>query len=65
MNVYELSPQEIYDSFVQGVSPVELLEKGRIEIATRLRVDEGLKQEEAYFAADQILAHARRQIEVD
>jgi hypothetical protein len=63
MSVYELSAKEIYDSYARGVDPVDLLGKGRVDLATRLRVEDGLKQEEAYYAADQMLAYARQTVE--
>jgi hypothetical protein len=59
MSVYQLAPPEIYSSYMTGIEPDEALQKSRNEIATRLRVEEGLSQEDAYFAADQILAYAR------
>jgi hypothetical protein len=58
-----LTPEELYNSYVEGGEPAALLGQSRIELATRLRVEEGLKQEEAYYAADQMLAYARRQVE--
>jgi hypothetical protein len=63
MSVYELSAEEIYDSHALGIDPADLLGRSRIELATRLRVEEGLKQEEAYYAADQMLAYAGRAVE--
>ena len=63
MSVYELSAQEIYASYAQGADPSGFVEQGRIDLATRLRVEEGLKQEEAYYAADQMLAYARQVVE--
>jgi hypothetical protein len=59
MSVYELSAREIYETYVGYQVPPDLLTEGREEIATRLRVEEGLRQEEAYYAADQILAYIR------
>jgi hypothetical protein len=63
MSVYELSAQEIYDSYAPGADPADLVGQSRIELATRLRVEEGLKQEDAYYAADQMLAFARLRME--
>ena len=63
MSVYELSAEEIYDSYAPGIDPADLLGKSRIDLATRLRVEEGLKQEDAYYAADQMLAYARQRVE--
>jgi hypothetical protein len=63
MSVYELKPQEIYDSYAEGLDPAELLKQSRTDLATRLRVEEGLKQEEAYHAADQMLVYARQAVE--
>ena len=63
MSVYQLTPKEIYDTYIEGEDPAEVVQEGRSNLATRLRVDEGLSQEEAYHAADQILAYARDLIE--
>jgi hypothetical protein len=63
MSVYQLTSKELYESYMQGVEPAELLEQSRIDLATQLRVEEGLKQEEAYYAADQMLAYARQLLE--
>jgi hypothetical protein len=58
-----LSAEEIYDRCAPGIDPAELLGGSRIELATRLRVEEGLKQEGAYYAADLMLAYARQRVE--
>jgi hypothetical protein len=63
MSVYELSAREIYDSYARDVKPSVLLGKSRIELATQLRVEECLKQEEAYYAADEMLAYARQRVQ--
>jgi hypothetical protein len=63
MSIYELSPKEIYDTYAQSVEPADLIGLSRNELAAQLRVDEGLKQEEAYYAADQLLAYSQRIIE--
>ena len=63
MSVYELSAREFYDSYAPDIDPADLLEQSRIELTTRLRVEEGLKQEEAYYAADEMLAYARQRVE--
>lgn len=55
---YELSAEEVYATYASDQDPAELLRKGRTEIASKLMVEEGLKQEAAYFAADQILSFA-------
>jgi|GEM_PF-2197603 len=65
MSVYQLTAKELYNSYAQGVNPSDLLSQSRIDLATRLRVEEGLKQEEAYHAADQMLAYARQQVEAE
>ena len=59
MSLLELSAREIYDTYAQGADPADLIAEGRESIATRLRVEEGLDQREAYYAADQLLAHAQ------
>lgn len=69
MDIYqlqELSAEEIYAHFCRGTDPAHLSDRGRTEIATELRMDKGLSQAAAYYAADQILVHvqellARRQ----
>lgn len=63
MSVYQLTAEEIYDSYAQGAAPAGLLGQSRMDLATRLRIDEGLKQEEAYYAVDQMLSYARQQVE--
>ncbi|MGD8625112.1 MAG: hypothetical protein PVJ34_11275 [Anaerolineae bacterium] len=63
MSVYQLNAQEIYETYAPGLDPADLLDQSRIDLATRLRVEEGLKQEEAYYAADQMLAFARQAVE--
>ena len=63
MSVYELSAEELYDSYAPEVDPADLLGKSRIDLAARLRVEEGLKQKEAYYVADQMLAYARQRVE--
>lgn len=59
MNLYEMNPREIYEAFVQETEPREVLQLEREQIAAQLMVDDGLDQETAYYAADQILAFAR------
>ncbi len=59
MSVYQLNAREIYDTYTPNQDPAALIAEGRTELATRLRVEEGLSQEDAYYAADQILAYAR------
>jgi hypothetical protein len=59
MSVHQLTAPEIYDTYTAGEVPTALIAEGRTKLATRLRVEEGLSQEDAYYAADQILAYAR------
>lgn len=62
MDIYRLqerSAEEIYAQFCQNEDPDQLFSQGRTQIATRLRVEEDLAQGAAYYAADQILAHAQ------
>jgi ribosome-associated translation inhibitor RaiA len=53
--VYELTRDEVYGTYAKGAKPEEMLEQGRENIASRLMLTEGLSEEAAYFAADQIL----------
>jgi ribosome-associated translation inhibitor RaiA len=53
--IYDLTAREVYATFAKGAKPAELLEEGRTRIASRLMLKEGLSEEAAYFAADQIM----------
>ena len=57
---YDLSAEEIYDTYAKGWEPDEILEMDRTEIVRHLMVEEGLTQDAADFAADQILRVAER-----
>jgi len=57
---YDLSAEEIYASYATGWQPDEILEMDRAEIVRHLMVEEGLAQDAADFAADQILRVAER-----
>jgi len=61
--VYELTPEEVYSTYARGEDPEEILRKSRTEIATKLMVDEGLAQDAAYFAADQIQSVAVQRVD--
>jgi hypothetical protein len=63
VSIYELTPRELFDTYIGDKDPAQVVEESRTDLATRLRVDEGLTQEEAYHAADQILAYAMDLIE--
>jgi hypothetical protein len=60
MDVYEMSAQEIYEAFIEGMEPAEVLDMDRASIASQLMVGRGLDQEDAYQAADQMLAYAAK-----
>jgi len=57
---YDLSAEEIYATYAKGWGPDEVLEMDRTEIVRHLMVKEGLTQDAADFAADQILQVAER-----
>ena len=57
---YELSAEEIYATYAKGWQPDEILEMDRAEIMRHLIVEEGLTQDAADFAADQIIMMAER-----
>ena len=59
---YDLSAEEIYATYVKGWQPDEILEMDRTEIIRHLMVEEGLTQDAAEFAADQILRYAEQLI---
>ncbi len=61
MSVYQLTPREIYATYIaDGTDPATILSTSRNELASRLRVEEALAEEDAYFAADEIMAHAQQ-----
>jgi len=57
---YDLSADEIYATYAKGWQPEEVLEMDHTEIASRLMLEQGLTQDAADFAADQILLVAER-----
>lgn len=64
-SVYELTPGEIYASFIEDETAQVLMDQGRTRIASRLMVDEKLSESAAYFAADRILQVAESEISGD
>jgi hypothetical protein len=58
-SVYQLSTREIFDTYMDQVDVTKLLNRSRIDIATELMTNEGLDQEAAYYAADEILVFAQ------
>lgn len=60
---HELSAEEVYGTYVEDIEPEELINQGRTGIANSLMIKEGLNQDAAYFAADQILRVAQRKID--
>ena len=57
---YDLSAEEIYAAYAKGWGPDEILEMDRTEIIRHLMAEEGMTQDAADFAADQILRVAER-----
>src|SRR5215213_2286290 len=57
---YELSADEIYATYAKGWQPEDVLRMDHTEIASRLMVEQGLTQDAADFAADQIILVAER-----
>lgn len=64
MSVFQLSTKEIYDAYIGDATPPKLLEEDRHELAARLQIEEGLDEEESYYAADQMRAYARQLVEI-
>lgn len=56
-NIADLTPRELFDSYYMDLTPEELSELDRDAIASELMTKEGLSQQAAYYAADQILVH--------
>lgn len=63
-DIFDLTAEEIYDTYAAGLEPDTLLDMDRTVLASRLMVDEGLDQEAAFYAADQILVAAQDMIEL-
>jgi peroxiredoxin len=59
MDVYEMTAEELYGAFYRNADPHNVINEGRNEIAARLQKEHKLKQEPAYYAADEILAYAQ------
>ena len=57
---YDLSADEIYATYAKGWQPEDVLQMDHTEIASRLMVEQGLTQDAADFAADQIFLVAER-----
>jgi ribosome-associated translation inhibitor RaiA len=57
---YDLSAEEIYATYAKGWQPEDVLRMDHTQIASRLMVEQGLTQDAADFAADQILLVAER-----
>jgi ribosome-associated translation inhibitor RaiA len=57
--VYELTAREIYDAYSDQIDRADLNNLDRNAIASQLMLNEGLDQETAYYAADQILQVAQ------
>ena len=57
---YDLTADEIYATYAKDWEPDEILEMDRTEIVSHLMVNEGLPQDAADFAADQIILVAER-----
>lgn len=61
--IYGLTAREVYATYAKGADPAQILEEGRETIAGRLMLQEGLAEEAAYFAADQMLRVAIEETE--
>jgi ribosome-associated translation inhibitor RaiA len=57
---YDLSADEIYATYAKGWQPEDVIQMNHTQIASRLMVEQGLTQDAADFAADQILQVAER-----
>jgi hypothetical protein len=58
LSVFELTPLEIYNTYVDTTVSQETITEGRDNIAAKLMVEDKLDQKSAYHAADRILEHA-------
>lgn len=62
MNVFRMSPKEIYETFAGQADPQELVQQGRATLTAELMIKEGLLHEVAFYAADQLLEFAQTQL---
>jgi ribosome-associated translation inhibitor RaiA len=63
-NIFDLTPRELFDSYYMNLTPEEVSDLDRDAIATELMTKEGLSQQAAYYAADQILVHVQDRADV-
>lgn len=61
--IYELSPEEMYDTYTPSRDPQELLDEGRSDLATSLMLEKKIEQKAAYYIADRILEYAENAVE--
>ena len=57
---YDLTAEEIYATYAKGWDPEDIRTMDHTEIASRLMIEQGLTQDAADFAADQILLVAEQ-----
>ena len=57
---YDLTAEEIYATYAKGWDPEDIRTMDPTEIASRLMIEQGLTQDAAVFAADQILLVAEQ-----
>lgn len=60
--IYELAPEEMYETYTPAEDPQELLDRGRSEIAVNLMAEEGIEQKAAYYITDRILEYAENAV---
>ena len=63
-SIFDLTPRELFDSYLKDLTPEEVSELDRDAIAIELMTKEGLSQQAAYYAADQILVHVQDRSDV-
>jgi hypothetical protein len=64
MDVYEFSAEELYGAYCKNMDPHDVMNEGRAALAARLQTEHSLKQKPAFYAADEILTHAQRLIDI-
>lgn len=60
--IYELTPEEMYETYTPSQDPQSLLDQGRSEIANSLMVEDGIEQKAAYYISDRILEYAENAV---
>lgn len=60
MSVYQMSAEQLHQTYLEDLEPQRMLDMGRDAVAARLMSEHELPEEAAYYTTDQVLAYAER-----